>query len=66
MKKLSINEVMQILEKSEKPFNTMLDWHIAFFQEPDEKKQQLYYVVYESKRKTYYELVKELFKQYEQ
>jgi hypothetical protein len=60
--KQSVNEIMQIFEKSEKSFNDMIDWHIAFFQERDEKKQQLYYTVYESKRIAYEELMKELLK----
>jgi len=62
MKQLSVDEVSQILKKSEKPFNDMVDWHIAAFQEQDRKKQELYYTVYESKRKAYYELMEELFK----
>jgi len=66
MKKLSVNEVLQILEKSEKALNDMIDWHISAFQEQDRKKQELYYTVYESKRIAYYELMKELWKQYEQ
>jgi len=65
-KDLSTANVLQILEKSEKAFNDMVDWHIAFFQEPDEKKQQLYYAVYENKRMAYYELMKELWRQYGQ
>ena len=56
MKQLSIGEVMEILGKLEKPFNDMVDWHIAFFQEQDKKKQKLYYTIYESKEKAYYEL----------
>ena len=66
IKKLSIDDTLLIFEKSEKPFNDMVDWHLAFIQEPDVKKQELYYAIYESKRKAYYELRKELFKQYEQ
>jgi hypothetical protein len=66
MEKLNIDDTLLILEKSEKPFNNMVDWHIAFIQEPDVKKQELYYAIYESKRKAYCELKKELFKQYEQ
>lgn len=62
MKKLSIDSTLQILEKSEKSFNDMVDWHIAAFQEQDKKKQELYCTVYESKRKAYYELMEELFK----
>jgi hypothetical protein len=65
MKQLSVDEVMQILEKSEKAFNDMVDWHIAFFQEQDRKKQELYYTISESKRIAYEELMKELWKQYE-
>lgn len=65
MKKLSVDNVLQILERSEKAFNTMLDWHIAFFQESDEKKQKLYYAIYESKREAYEELMKILFEKYE-
>lgn len=66
MKQPSIDEVIQILERSEKPLNDMIDWHIAFFQEPDKKRQELYYAVYESKRIAYEELMKELWRQYEQ
>lgn len=66
MKQLSVDEVMEILGKLEKPFNDMVDWHIAFFQEQDKKKQELCYTIYESKEKAYYELKEELFKQYEQ
>ncbi len=66
MKQLSIGEVMEILGKLEKPFNDMVDWHIAFFQEQDKKKQKLYYTIYESKEKAYYELKEQLFNQYEQ
>lgn len=62
MKQLSVDEVMRILEKSEKPFNDMIDWHIAAFQEEDKKKQDLYYTVYESKRMAYYELMDKLWK----
>lgn len=65
MKQLSVDEVMQILEKSEKSFNDMADWHIAFFQEPDERKQKLYHTIYESKREAYKELMKILFEKYE-
>ncbi len=66
MKQLSVDEVMQILEKSEKALNDMIDWHIAFFQEQDKTKQELYYTISESKRIAYEELMKELWKQYEQ
>lgn len=66
MKQPSVDEVMQILAKSEKPFNDMVDWHIAAFQERDEKKQELYYAIYKSKRKTYYGLMEELWRQYGQ
>lgn len=62
MKQLSVDKVLQILEKSEKPFNNMVDWHIAAFQEQNKKKQELYYAVYESKRKAYCKLMEELFK----
>ncbi len=65
MRHLSVDEVMQILEKSEKAFNDMIDWHIAFFQEQDKKKQELYYTISESKRIIYEELMKGLWKQYE-
>lgn len=44
----------------------MVDWHIAAFQEQDRRRQELYYAVYESKQKSYYDLIRELFKQYEQ
>jgi len=66
MRKISVGEVMQILEKSEKPFNDMIDWHIAAFREQDRKRQQLYYTIYESKRRAYYDLMEELWRQYEQ
>ncbi len=66
MEKLNIDDTLLILEKSEKPFNNMVDWHIAFIQESDVKKQELYYAIYESKRKAYYELNQELFEKYEQ
>ncbi len=65
MKKLDIDDALQILEKSEKPFNDMVDWHIAFFQEPDKKKQKLFYIIYESKREAYEELMKMIFEKYE-
>ena len=61
-----VDKVLAILEKSEKPFNDMVDWHIAAFQEQDRRRQQLYYAVYESKRRVYYELMEELYKQYGQ
>lgn len=57
---------MEILEKLEKPFNDMVDWHITYFQEQDKKKQELYRAIYESKEKAYYELKGQLFKEYEQ
>lgn len=66
MKKISVDDTMQILEKSEKAFNDMVDWHIAAFQEQDRRRQQLYYTIYENKRKAYYELMEELWRQYEQ
>ncbi len=59
-KNISIDRVLEILGKIEKSFNDMLDWHIAAFQEHDRKKQRLYYIVYESKRRAYYELMEEL------
>lgn len=65
MKLINVDKVLQMLEKSEKPFNDMIDWHLAFFQEPDEKKQKLYYTIYESKRDMYKDLMKILFKKYE-
>ncbi len=64
MKKLSVDDTLLILEKSEKPFNAMVDWHIAAFQEQNRKRQELYYAVYEGKRKAYYELMEELWRQY--
>lgn len=66
MKKISVDDTMQILEKSEKAFNDMVDWHIAAFQEHDRKKQQLYYTIYESKCNAYYELMEGFWRQYEQ
>lgn len=66
MKTINVDDTMQILEKSEKALNDMIDWHIAAFREQDRKKQQLYYTVYESKRKAYYELMDELWRQYGQ
>lgn len=65
MKKLGVDEVLQILEKSEKPFNDMVDWHIAAFQEQDQKKQKLYHAIYDIKRKAYEEQMKILFEKYE-
>lgn len=62
----SVDEVIEILGKLEKPFNDMIDWHIAYFQEKDKKKQGLYYSISESKRIAYEKLQYELFKQYEQ
>ena len=65
MKKLGVDNTLQILERSEKAFNDMIDWHIAAFQEHDRKRQQLYYTIYEGKCKAYYELMKELWRPYE-
>ena len=62
----SVDEVIEILGILEKPFNDMIDWHIAYFQEQDKKKQELYYAISESKRVAYEKLQHELFKQYEQ
>ncbi len=62
MKQLSVDEVIEILGKLEKPFNDMVDWHIAAFQEQDRKKQELYYTIYESKRRAYYGLMKEFWR----
>lgn len=64
-KNLNVTDLLHILDRSEKPFNDMVDWHIAFFQEPDEKKQKLYYTIYESKREAYEELKRKLFEKYE-
>ena len=61
----AVDKVLNVLGKSEKAMNDMIDWHIAAFQEQDRKKQQLYYTIYESKRKAYYELMEDLWKQYE-
>lgn len=61
-----VDDVLKILERSEKIFNDMVDWHIATFQERDEKKQQLYFAIYETKRKQYYALMKKLWREYEQ
>lgn len=58
--------MMQILLKSGKPFNDMVDWHIAAIQERNSKKQKLYFLIYEGKQGEYEELMKELWKEYEQ
>lgn len=56
-----INDALVRISKWEKDFNDVLDWHIAYFREPDEKKQKLYHTIYESKVQKLKEKVKEVY-----
>lgn len=56
-----IDEVLIKISRWEKEFNDVLDWHIAYLREPDEKKQKLYSTIYESKVQKLKEKVKEVY-----
>ncbi len=58
---MNINQELEKLKKTEKPFLDMVDWHIAFFQERDERKQEIYRAIYETKRKAYKGIMEETY-----
>lgn len=58
----NLTDILTMSNKYRKAIRDVTDWHIAFLHEPDAKKQQLYYTIYESKRKVYDELKAELTK----
>ncbi len=53
MKNLTIDNVLEFIGLTEKPFNEMLDAHIAYFSEPDRDKQKLYRALYVYKESQY-------------
>lgn len=57
----TIEETLLKISRWEKDFNDILDWHIAYFRETDEKKQKLYRTVYESKVQRLEKKIKEIY-----
>ncbi|MDO8658154.1 MAG: hypothetical protein Q7K55_05410 [Candidatus Levybacteria bacterium] len=56
-----IDEALIKINKWEKEFNDVLDWHIAYFRELDEKKQKLYRAIYENKVQNLKDKIKEVY-----
>lgn len=58
---MDIDRELEKLKKTDKSFFDVVDWHIACIEEKDEKKQELYRAIYETKRKTYEQLMEEVY-----